>query len=330
MHENITKHAARLLLLCLLLLHVSIATRAQEPAEPPFTLKQIGPNVWAAMSNAKSKLPTGANAGFVIGDNGVAIIDTFASVDGNGELGAGAAQQLLAEIRRLTKLPIKYVINTHYHLDHVGGNTVFADAGAVMVAHQNVRGWIHTENLKFFGKEIKPSQKNFVEGLAVPAVGYDQALDLYMGSREIRVRSFLGHTGGDSVVLIPDAKIAFLGDLFWRRTLPNLIDASTMPWMDSLDTITKAFPDYTVVPGHGDLARAPDLTEFRDYLATLRKLVAEEQARGKSGTSLIEAVTPALENKYGKWDYFKYMVERNIPETEAELNGTKAVPRAQR
>src|SRR5262249_27479643 len=128
MHENITKHGVRLLVLCLLLLDVRMKVRAQEPAEASFTLKQIGPNAWAAISNPKSKLPTGANAGFVIGDDGVAVIDTFVSVDANGELGNDAAKQLLAEIRRVTKLPVKYVINTHYHLDHVGGNTVFADA----------------------------------------------------------------------------------------------------------------------------------------------------------------------------------------------------------
>jgi cyclase len=314
----------------MLLLDVSKATSAQEPAEPSFTLKQIGPNVWAAMSNPKSKLPTGANAGFVIGDDGVAVIDTFASIDANGELVTDAAKQLMADIRRVTKLPVKYVINTHYHLDHAGGNTVFADAGAVVLAHRNVRGWIHSENLKFFGKEITPSQKSFVETLAAPSVGYDQGLDIYLGSREIRVRSFPGHTGGDSVVLIPDAKIAFGGDLFWRNTLPNMIDGSTKPWIDSVDAIAKEFPDYTIVPGHGDLAGATDFASFRDYLATLRKLVADGQAQGKSGTALVEAITLALADKYGQWDYFRYMVERNILEMDSELSGKKTVPQAQR
>src|SRR4030095_7156260 len=116
------------------------------------------------------------------------------------------------------------------------------------------------------GAYLTPDLKAATEASVAPIAVYDEGVNLYPGVGRIQVLSFPGHTGGDSVVLIPDAKIAFLGDLFWRRTLPNLIDASTMPWMDSLDTITKAFPDYTVVPGHGDLARAPDLTEFRDYL----------------------------------------------------------------
>src|SRR5438445_10492628 len=93
-----------------------------------FTLKQIAPNVYAAIANPTGS--AGGNAGFVIGDDGVLVIDTFTTAD--------AAQQLLAEVRRLTKLPIKFVVNTHYHLDHVGGNGVFADAGAVVLAQQNV------------------------------------------------------------------------------------------------------------------------------------------------------------------------------------------------
>ena len=100
--------------------------------------------------------------------------------------------------------------------------------------------------------------------------------------------------------------------------------------LDSVDAIVKEFPDYTIVPGHGDSAKASDFAAFRDYLATLRKLVADGQAQGKSGASLVEAVTPALADKYGQWDYFKYLVERNILETDAELSGKKTIPQAQR
>jgi glyoxylase-like metal-dependent hydrolase (beta-lactamase superfamily II) len=88
-----------------------------EVSKPPFKLTQIGPNAWAAIDNSIAKQRAGSNAGFVIGDDGVAVIDTLGSAD--------AAKQLLAEIRHLTKLPIRFVINTHYHLDHVAGNGVF-------------------------------------------------------------------------------------------------------------------------------------------------------------------------------------------------------------
>jgi hypothetical protein len=82
--------------------------------------------------------------------------------------------------------------HTHYHLDHVGANAVFADAGAMVLAHRNVRGWVHSENLRMFGRDIKPQQKTFIDALVPPTVTYDQPVDLYLGSRAIRVRSFPG------------------------------------------------------------------------------------------------------------------------------------------
>ncbi len=187
----------------------------------------IGPNIWAAIDDANGD--AGANAGFVIGDNGVLVIDTFEN--------EAAAKALLIEIQKLTHLPVKFVVNTHYHVDHVAGNRVFSNAGAVIVAHRNVRGWINTENLKFYGAKIKPEEKVFVENLVGPDVTYETELTLFLGSRRIDVKSFEGHTGGDSVVNIPDAGIVFCGDLFWRKTLPNLIDATTSAWIPTLDEI---------------------------------------------------------------------------------------------
>ncbi|OLE80783.1 MAG: hypothetical protein AUF76_14170 [Acidobacteria bacterium 13_1_20CM_2_65_9] len=317
-------HVPGIFLLC-----VSCATSAQDAAESPFTLKQVGPNVWAAISNPTSKAPAGANTGFVIGDDGVAVIDTSASVDADGNFGTETTKQLLATIRKLTKLPVRFVINTHYHLDHVSANAVFVDAGAIVLAHRNVRGWIHSENLRMFGKDIKPQQKAFIEALLPPTVTYDQPVDLYLGSREIRLRTFSGHTGGDSVVLIPDAKVVFAGDLFWRNMLPNLIDASTKPWIDTLDTLAKNQADATFVPGHGNVGNAQDVAAFREYLATLRKLVSDAQALRKSGEALADAVMPALSDKYNRWDFFKYLARPNILETDAELSGKKRIPQAQ-
>ncbi len=296
--------------------------------ESPFNLKQIGPDVWAAIDDPGAKEPAGVNAGFVIGDDGVLVLDTFASAD--------AARQLLAEIRQRTKLPVRFVINTHYHLDHVAGNGVFAEAGAIVLAQRNVRAWIHSENrrllsdgLKSAGRgEITPEQTATIEAFVAPTVVYDESVDLYLGSREIHVRSFPGHTGGDSVVLIPDAKIAFCGDLLFRQTMPNLIDASTRRWIETLDVLAKGEPDYTFVPGHGDVGNAQDLTTLRDYLATLRKLVSDEKAHGNSGDALAEAVMPELAGKYGKWNAFTYFAKASILQTEAELSGKKKIPQA--
>jgi len=157
--------------------------------------------------NPNAKVPTVVNAGFVIGDDGVAVVDTLFTFDAKGNPGNESNKDLLTEIRKLTKLPIRYVINTHHHPDHTGGNGIFAAAGAVVVAQHNVRGWIQSENLKLLGNNITAETKAFIEALVPPTVGYDHALDLYLGARKIQVRSFPGHTGGDSVVLIPDSRM---------------------------------------------------------------------------------------------------------------------------
>lgn len=292
--------------------------RAQTPADPWFTLNKIGPSVWAAIDNPNSKQRSYANAGVVIGDDGVVVIDTLT--------GDEAAGRLLQEIRRLTTLPIRFVVNTHYHGDHVAGNRLFADAGARVLAHQNVRRWIHAENLRMLGDKPNPEHKTIVERFVAPTLGYTDAVDIFLGSRAVQVRSFPGHTGGDSVVIVPDAKVIFGGDLLWRNTIPNTVDGTLKTWIQTLDTFVSAYPGYTFVPGHGGVASIEDVTAFRDYLATVQKLVADARATGKSGDAVVQAVMPALKDKYGQLELFEYLVPRNIAEAEAEQSGKKRIP----
>jgi len=316
----------RTVLLIFTLLALSSPYFPQTPSAPaapslPFILKPVAHNIYAAIDNTKGE--AGANAGFIIGDDAVIVVDTFEN--------AAAAQALLGEIRMLTKLPIKFVVNTHYHLDHVAGNAVFVKEGATIVAHRNVAFWIHTENLKFFGKDIKPEQKSEVENLAAPDLLYDNTLELRSGpSSSVRVQFFPGHTGGDSIVIVQQEKITviFCGDLFWRQTLPNLIDASTTSWMETLTTLAK-FPaesPVTFVPGHGDPGPAADVFAFRVYLADLRDWVGAARKDGKSAAPLTEAVLPQLKQKYGSWQFFDYFAKRNIADVESELSGTKRIP----
>ncbi len=297
----------------------SLAQPQTSNAALPFTLKPVGRNVWAAIDIDGH---AGSNAGFVIGDNAVAVIDTFQHPE--------AARALLAEIRKKTNLPIKFVVNTHYHLDHVAGNGVFADAGAVVMAQRNVRAWINTENLKFFGKNIKPEEKSMVEALVAPAVVYDSGVTVYLGSRDVRVKVFPGHTGGDSVVMISDASgndVVFCGDLFWRHSLPNLIDANTGQWIETLTSFANGARAGTVfVPGHGDLGTASDVGAFRGYLTDLRAMVAGLAKEGKTGDELVAAVMPELTQKYGEWNIFKHFAKPNILDVAAELSGNKKVP----
>lgn len=308
---------------------------------PDFVVKKIGEGVYAAIGSDGGK--AGSNAGFVIGSNGVLVIDTFEGVE--------PAQGLLAEIKKVTNLPIRFVVNTHYHLDHTGGNAVFSQAGATIIGQRNLRGWLRTENLKFFGANPTPEQKAMVESLVLPDETYTDAVDIYLGTRQVQVRYMLGHTGGDSVVFVPDADVVFGGDLVWQRHLPNLIDATTSDWVKTLEKLLADHPSATFVSGHGDVATAADVRDFHDYLVTLRENIAKAQAAGKSDQALVDAVLPQIKEKYGDcpeqpaaagqpasrpapapptatcWGFYRPFSTRNITQTAAELAGTKKVPK---
>jgi cyclase len=285
-------------------------------AKPYFTLHEIGPGVFAAIDVPGS--PAGSNAGFVIGDDGVAVIDTFQS--------SAAAEQLLAAIRERTKLPIRFVVDTHYHLDHVAGNGVFRDAGAVIVAQRNVRAWERTENLKWWAPNVPPDKRAWVESFVLPSLVYEDGIDLYLGQRRLEVRVMPGHTGSDSVVVVPDADVVFTGDLFWNVTLPNTTDADTAAWVKSDERLVAAHPTATFMPGHGEVGKAADVTAFRGYLEALRSEVASARQKGLSGDGLVSEVRGRLAPRFAHWGYYSHFITPNITQMEAELAGTKRRP----
>jgi glyoxylase-like metal-dependent hydrolase (beta-lactamase superfamily II) len=286
----------------------------------PFTLQDLGHGAWAAIDNPAAKADqSGSNAGFVIGPESVLVVDTFEN--------PAAAKKMLEVIHEKTSLPVRYVVNTHYHLDHVAGNAIFAEAGATVMAQENVRVWERTENLKFFGEKITPDQRGFVEKFQLPDVTYAQGATAYIGNkRGVVLRVMPGHTGGDTVVYDAGTNVVFCGDLFWNHTLPNLIDASTREWIETLDTLVRDYPAAKFVPGHGDKAGdAADVRAFRDYLIFLREAIARAQTGGASSDAVLKAVLPQVTAKYSGWAYFDF-AEPDIQRTDEELRGIKRLP----
>ncbi|MBT9458255.1 MAG: MBL fold metallo-hydrolase [Burkholderiaceae bacterium] len=306
---HLTRRPALLLLAALVC--ASQPSRAQTL---PFTLKQVAPKVYAVIDNANGD--SGANAGVVIGEEAVAIIDSLYRPK--------ATQALLAEVRRLTPLPIRYLVNTHYHIDHVAGNAVFAQAGAVIVGHKNVARWINTENLKFFGPTPSAEVQAQVAALAPPQIGFDTEMKLNLGQRALLIKALPGHTGGDAVVSVEDAGVVFAGDLFWRRAIPNLIDANTADWLRTLDTLRQGATVF--VPGHGDVGSAGDVQDFQRYLADVQAAVRQQLDAGKDGEALQAAALAQLTPSYGGWAYFKSLGPRNVRDMQAELTGNKRRP----
>jgi glyoxylase-like metal-dependent hydrolase (beta-lactamase superfamily II) len=298
---------------------LAVAGPAAAQASPlPFTLKQLAPGVYAAIDGPEHK--AGSNAGFVIGDDGVLVVDALFTPD--------AARALIAEIRRLTPKPIRYVVNTHYHADHSGGDQVLRDAGAIIIAHRNVRSWVRTNNIALFGDRITPDLESRIEALPLPDLTTDKDLTIWLGSRKIEVRTVLGHTGGDLVVAVPDAHVLFTGDLLWRKVAPNLIDGSVAEW-SATDADFAAMPDAaktTYVPGHGDVANVRHIQDFRAYLLDLRRLVTEGRLAGLKGDALAEAVAPKLKARHPDWSISDRAAANEIRYMAEELAGTKRRP----
>src|SRR5450432_1393956 len=201
-----------------LLAHPAAAQTAP-PAELPFVLKEIGPGVYAAISGE-------SNAGFIVGDDAVLVVDSFFLPD--------TARALLNEIRKITPKPVRYLVNTHYHADHVSGDQIFKDAGAIIVAHRNVRAWIRAENLNMMSNVPDPAFKaritQRIAQLPLPDLVTESPITVWLGARRVDIRPAEGHTGGDLVVGVPDAKVLFCGDLLWRMP-PNIVDGRVGAWV---------------------------------------------------------------------------------------------------
>jgi cyclase len=303
---------------CLLLLFAALfssrglgAQQAQTPSH--FRLVSVGDGAFAAVAKEGDRSSVG-NAGFVAGSDGVLVVDAFATED--------AARELLAEIRRATAAPIRWVVNTHYHYDHLGGDAVFRREGAVVLSHENVRRWTRTENLKW-RKEVSAADRAMLAALVLPDVTFTDGVTLALGGRTAQVLFKPGHTGGDCLVRVPESDVVFGGDLFWNATVPNTVDANTAAWMETLDALLRAYPSANFVAGHGEPGRALAVRFFRDYLSTLRQVVARDIEKRLEGTALADDTVQFLKTRYGAWTWFDQFAAANALQTEQELRGTK-------
>lgn len=289
-----------------------------EPAALPFVLKQVGPGVYAAIDGPERQ--SGSNAGFVIGDDAVLVVDSFYNPD--------SARALVAEIRRLTPKPIRYVVNTHYHVDHTAGDAVLREAGAVIIAHRNERAWVRTQNGHIFGDRLTPGLEQKIAALSLPDVTTRSRMSVWLGGRRVVIEPALGHTGGDLMVSIPDAHVLFCGDILWNHVSPNMIDGTVSDWTATLDSMQAAgdAAQTTFVPGHGDVADVKDVAALAGYFRDLAALVRKERAEGLSGDALVKAAMPAFSSEYAGWPAFAHFAPLQLGYMDEELAGTKRLP----
>ena len=239
----------------------------------PLRAEQVADRVWFTQGDAALGSPANrnfiSNAGFIVTDDGVVVVDALGS--------PALAEELLAEIRRVTSQPVRYVIVTHYHADHIYGLQAFKAAGATILAHAEGREYLNSDTAQ---KRLEASRKElgpWVDGKTqlVPA---DRWLDqdetrLRVGSYDILIRHVgPAHTPEDLVVFVPKLGVLFSGDLFFRGRIPFVGQADSRLWIASLERLIDYKPRL-VIPGHGPASLDPmtDLLMTRDYLTYLRQ-----------------------------------------------------------
>jgi cyclase len=223
----------------------------------------------------------GGNIGVSVGDDGVIVIDDeFAPL----------TPKIQAAITAISAKPIKFVLNTHWHGDHTGGNENFASAGAVIIAHENVRKRLSTDQfIESMNQKVPASPAK-----AWPVVTFTSDVTLHFNGEDIHVVHVdPAHTDGDSIIVFPKAKVVHMGDCFMTISYP-FTDSSSGGNFDGFiaaaeKVLAMTDDSYKIIPGHGALSTKADFKGWHDMLAAIRAKVKKLADAGKT----LEAVQKA-------------------------------------
>jgi cyclase len=245
--------------------------------------------------NATTYMLTGAggNLGLSVGEDAVFLID---------DQFAPLTPKITAAIAAITPQPVKFVLNTHWHYDHTGGNENFGKAGAIIVAHENVRKRMSTDQvIEFFKQPIKASPK-----AALPVVTFNGAMSFHLNGEEIRgIHVPRAHTDGDTIVHFLGSDVVHMGDVYFNGYYP-FIDTSGGGTIDGViaacDQVLGIVTDKTrIIPGHGPLSNKAELQAYRDMLSIIAGRIRKMIAEGRKLEEITASkVTAEFDAKWGK------------------------------
>src|SRR3954465_4041171 len=233
----------------------------------------------------------GGNIGASIGEDGIVVIDDeFAPL----------VPKIQAALKGITDKPVRFILNTHYHGDHTGGNQAMAQSGSTIIAHENVRKRLEAgTDIKKFNKPTPPAPKD-----ALPVITFDNQATVHLNGEDIRAIHFPnGHTDGDSVIFFPKANVVHMGDDFVTYGFP-FVDVenggSVSGVITGCEKVLASVPaDAKFIPGHGPLSTADDIRTFVKMMKDTRAAVAAAAAKKQTVAQMKHAkVLAAWEKKY--------------------------------
>jgi glyoxylase-like metal-dependent hydrolase (beta-lactamase superfamily II) len=241
---------------------------------------------------------SGGNIAASVGEDGIVIVD---------DQYAPLADKIAAALKGIgvTDKPVRFVINTHYHGDHTGGNAPFASGGSIVIAQDNVRKRLETGGKAGIPKTMERDQPAAPKA-GLPIITFENDVTVHLNGEDIRALHFpAGHTDGDAIVYFPKANVVHMGDDFVTYGYP-FIDVisggSVQGIIAACDKVASQLPnDVTVIPGHGQLAT---LSQVREYSAMLKETSAAVQAAINQGKTVDqmkkEKILAQWDAKYGK------------------------------
>ncbi|HRC86077.1 MAG TPA: MBL fold metallo-hydrolase [Thermoanaerobaculia bacterium] len=275
-------------LLCLALALGSIPAWAQNQDYSKVQIQTV-----AVAPGISMLLGAGGNIGVSVGEDGVFLID---------DQYAPLTEKIQAAVKALSPKPVRFLLNTHWHGDHTGGNENLGKAGAMIVAHDNVRIRLSTEQfMPRFNEKVPPSP-----AIALPVVTYNDSVTFHVNGEEIYAFHVPpAHTDGDSIVFFRKANVVHMGDVFFNGLYPFIdVDSggSISGVIAAVDRVLAMVgDDVKLIPGHGPLAGKKELAAYRAMLAAVRDNVAKLVAAGKSEADVLAAKpTAAFDETWGK------------------------------
>ena len=240
---------------------------AQNPDSVQITTERLAPGMYVLFGE-------GGNIGLAVGPDAVFVVD---------DQFAPLTPKILAAIAAITDKPVRFVLNTHWHFDHSGGNEHMGQAGALLVAHDNVRRRMSTRQfIEFIKREELPAPAG-----ALPVVTFNDVMTFHLNGGEITaIHLPAAHTDGDAAIYFRRANVLHTGDVYVQYGFP-FIDRSSGGSLDGMirgaDTMIGLINDSTkVIPGHGQIADRAALRAYRNRLATIRDRVRKLAAAGAS------------------------------------------------